>query len=253
MRYRQSVTIEPFRPSILKKLGIDPKAIPQHVAVIMDGNGRWAEQRNLPRTEGHLKGEEALFECVEGALELGVSWLTVFGFSTENWSRPKNEVQFLINFNRETIRKRRDQLHERNVKIEFIGREDWRMPKGLLRDMNEARDLTKKNNAMTFTVAFNYGGRAELVDAFRAMEKDGISSKQITEKKITQYLYGRDMPEPDLIIRTSGEQRISNFLPWQSAYSEFLFLDTFWPDFTREALYQAIAEYQARSRRFGAL
>ncbi len=253
MRYRQSVTIEPFRPSILKKLGIDPKAIPQHVAVIMDGNGRWAEQRNLPRTEGHLKGEEALFECVEGALELGVSWLTVFGFSTENWSRPKNEVQFLINFNRETIRKRRDQLHERNVKIEFIGREDWRMPKGLLRDMNEARDLTKKNNAMTFTVAFNYGGRAELVDAFRAMEKDGISSKQITEKKITQYLYGRDMPEPDLIIRTSGEQRISNFLLWQSAYSEFLFLDTFWPDFTREALYQAIAEYQIRSRRFGAL
>ena len=253
MRYRQSVTIEPFRPSILKKLGIDPKAIPQHVAVIMDGNGRWAEQRNLPRTEGHLKGEEALFECVEGALELGVSWLTVFGFSTENWSRPKNEVQFLINFNRETIRKRRDQLHERNVKIEFIGREDWRMPKGLLRDMNEARDLTKKNNAMTFTVAFNYGGRAELVDAFRAMEKDGISSKQITEKKITQYLYGRDMPEPDLIIRTSGEQRISNFLLWQSAYSEFLFLDTFWPDFTRESLYQAIAEYQARSRRFGAL
>ena len=253
MRYRRSVTIEPFRPSILKKLGIDPKAIPQHVAVIMDGNGRWAEQRNLPRTEGHLKGEEALFECVEGALELGVSWLTVFGFSTENWNRPKNEVQFLINFNRETIRKRRDQLHERNVKIEFIGREDWRMPKGLLRDMNEARDLTKKNNAMTFTVAFNYGGRAELVDAFRAMEKDGISSKQITEKKITQYLYGRDMPEPDLIIRTSGEQRISNFLLWQSAYSEFLFLDTFWPDFTREALYQAIAEYQIRSRRFGAL
>lgn len=253
MRYRRSVTIEPFRPSILKKLGIDPKAIPQHVAVIMDGNGRWAEQRNLPRTEGHLKGEEALFECVEGALELGVSWLTVFGFSTENWNRPKNEVQFLINFNRETIRKRRDQLHERNVKIEFIGREDWRMPKGLLRDMNEARDLTKKNNAMTFTVAFNYGGRAELVDAFRAMEKDGVSSKQITEKKITQYLYGRDMPEPDLIIRTSGEQRISNFLLWQSAYSEFLFLDTFWPDFTREALYQAIAEYQIRSRRFGAL
>ena len=253
MRYRRSVTIEPFRPSALKKLGIDPKTIPQHVAVIMDGNGRWAEQRNLPRTEGHLKGEEALFECVEGALELGISWLTVFGFSTENWNRPKNEVQFLINFNRETIRKRRDELHERNVKIEFIGREDWRMPKGLLRDMNDARNLTKQNSAMTFTIAFNYGGRAELVDAFRAMEKDGVSSKQITEKKITQYLYGKDMPEPDLIVRTSGEQRISNFLLWQSAYSEFLFLDTFWPDFTRESLYQAIAEYQIRSRRFGAL
>jgi len=227
--------------------------MPKHVAAIMDGNGRWAQKRNLPRTEGHLQGEEALFECVEGALELGIPWLTVFGFSTENWNRPKKEVQFLINFNRETIRKRRDELHERNVKIEFIGREDWRMPKGLLRDMDEARELTKNNNAMTFTVAFNYGGRAELIDAFRAMAADNLTSKQITEKKISHYLYGANMPDPDLIIRTSGEQRLSNFLLWQSAYSEFLFLDTMWPDVTRSTLYEAIAEYQIRSRRFGAL
>ena len=227
--------------------------MPQHVAVIMDGNGRWAQKRNLPRTEGHLQGEEALFECVEGALELEIPWLTVFGFSTENWNRPKKEVQFLIKFNKETIRKRRDQLHERNVKIEFIGREDWRMPKGLLRDMDEARELTKNNKAMTFTVAFNYGGRAELVDAFRAMAADNLTSKQITEKKINQYLYGTKMPDPDLIIRTSGEQRLSNFLLWQSAYSEFLFLDTLWPDVTRSTLYEAVAEYQIRSRRFGAL
>tara|TARA_B100000686_G_scaffold350235_1_gene445622 strand:- start:57 stop:740 length:684 start_codon:yes stop_codon:yes gene_type:complete len=227
--------------------------MPQHVAVIMDGNGRWAQKRNLPRTEGHLQGEEALFECVEGALELGIPWLTVFGFSTENWNRPKKEVQFLINFNRDTIRKRRDQLHERNVKIEFIGREDWRMPKGLLRDMDEARELTKNNDAMTFTVAFNYGGRAELIDAFRAVAADNLTSKQITEKRINHYLYGGKMPDPDLIIRTSGEQRLSNFLLWQSAYSEFLFLDILWPDVTRSTLYEAIAEYQIRSRRFGAL
>ena len=245
--------IEPFSPASLKQLGIDPDAIPKHVAVIMDGNGRWAEKRNLPRTQGHLKGEEALFECVEGALELGISWLTVFGFSTENWNRPKSEVQFLINFNRETIRKRRDELHQRNVRIEFIGREDWRMPKGLLRDMNDARELTKNNDALTFTVAFNYGGRAELVDAFRAMSADNLSPKQITKKKLKQYLYGKSMPDPDLILRTSGEQRLSNFLLWQSAYSEFLFLDTLWPDFTRETLHQAVSEYQIRSRRFGAL
>ena len=247
------MAIQPFSTAALKRLRIDPADVPQHVAVVMDGNGRWAQKRNLPRTEGHLRGEEALFECVEGALELGISWLTVFGFSTENWNRPKSEVQFLINFNRETIRKRRDELHERNVRIEFIGREDWRMPKRLLRDMDEARELTKNNGAMTFTVAFNYGGRAELVDAFKAMSADNLTPKQITEKKITHYLYGKNIPDPDLIIRTSGEQRLSNFLLWQSAYSEFLFLDALWPDFTRSTLYEAVAEYQIRSRRFGAL
>ncbi|MDG1846613.1 MAG: polyprenyl diphosphate synthase [Acidimicrobiales bacterium] len=247
------MAIKRLDPSAIELLGIDPSTIPQHVAVIMDGNGRWAEQRNLKRTEGHLQGEEALFECVEGALELGISWLTVFGFSTENWNRPKAEVKFLINFNRETIRKRRDELHERNVRIEFIGREDWRMPKGLLDDMGDARELTKHNKALTFTVAFNYGGRAELVDVFKAMSADELKPKQITEKKIANYLYGKDMPDPDLIIRTSGEQRVSNFLLWQSAYSELLFLDTLWPDFNRSTLYQAVAEYQIRSRRFGAL
>ena len=127
-----------FSNSKIKNLGIDPKALPKHVGVIMDGNGRWAEQRQLQRTEGHLRGEEALFECIEGAIEIGIPWLTVYGFSTENWNRPKKEVQFLINFNRETIRKRRDELHERNVKIQFIGRENWRVPKGLLNDMEKA-------------------------------------------------------------------------------------------------------------------
>jgi len=227
--------------------------MPNHVGVIMDGNGRWAEKRQLRRTAGHLQGEEALFECIEGAIELGIPWLTVYGFSTENWKRPKEEVQFLINFNRETIRRRRDELHERNVKIEFIGRENWRIPKGLLNDMEEARQLTKKNTGLVFTVAFNYGGRAELVDAVKEIIKSGVDETKITEKKISTYLYNNQMPDADLIIRTSGEERLSNFLLWQSAYSELLFLEDLWPDFTRTTFQEAIKEYQRRTRRFGEL
>jgi len=227
--------------------------MPNHVGVIMDGNGRWAEKRQLRRTVGHLQGEEALFECIEGAIELGIPWLTVYGFSTENWKRPKEEVQFLINFNRETIRRRRDELHERNVKIQFIGRENWRIPKGLLNDMEEARQLTKKNTGLVFTVAFNYGGRAELVDAIKEIIKSGVDETKITEKKISTYLYNNQMPDADLIIRTSGEERLSNFLLWQSAYSELLFLEDLWPDFTRTTFQEAIKEYQRRTRRFGEL
>ena len=237
----------------IRELGIDPKTMPNHVGVIMDGNGRWAEKRQLRRTVGHLQGEEALFECIEGAIELGIPWLTVYGFSTENWKRPKEEVQFLINFNRETIRRRRDELHERNVKIQFIGRENWRIPKGLLNDMEEARQLTKKNTGLVFTVAFNYGGRAELVDAVKEIIKSGVDETKITEKKISTYLYNNQMPDADLIIRTSGEERLSNFLLWQSAYSEFLFLEDLWPDFTRTTFQEAIKEYQRRTRRFGEL
>ena len=237
----------------IRELGINPKTLPNHVGVIMDGNGRWAEKRQLRRTAGHLQGEEALFECIEGAIELGIPWLTVYGFSTENWKRPKEEVQFLINFNRETIRRRRDELHERNVKIEFVGRENWRIPKGLLNDMEEARKLTNKNTGLVFTVAFNYGGRAELVDAVKEIIKSGVDETKITEKKISTHLYSSQMPDADLIIRTSGEERLSNFLLWQSAYSELLFLEDLWPDFTRTTFHEAIKEYQRRTRRFGEL
>ena len=235
----------------IAELGIDPKSIPNHVGVIMDGNGRWAEKRKLRRTQGHLQGEESLFECIEGSIELGIPWLTVFGFSTENWNRPKEEVQFLINFNRETIRRRRDELHERNVRIEFIGRENWRIPKSLLNDREIARNLTKRNTGLTFTVAFNYGGRAELVDAVRSIIRSEVDESKLTEKMISRHLYQKKMPDPDLIIRTSGEKRISNFLLWQAAYSELLFLDDLWPDFNRETLREAVKEYQRRSRRFG--
>ena len=237
----------------IRELGINPKTMPNHVGVIMDGNGRWAEKRQLRRTAGHLQGEEALFECIEGAIELGIPWLTVYGFSTENWKRPKEEVQFLINFNRETIRRRRDELHERNVKIEFVGRENWRIPKGLLNDMEEARELTNKNTGLVFTVAFNYGGRAELVDAVKEIIKSGVDETKITEKKISTHLYNSQMPDADLIIRTSGEERLSNFLLWRSAYSELLFLEDLWPDFTRTTFHEAIKEYQRRTRRFGEL
>jgi|TARA_B100001094_G_scaffold125504_1_gene121532 undecaprenyl diphosphate synthase len=237
----------------IQKIKIDPKALPNHVSVIMDGNGRWAQDRSLPRTEGHLQGEQALFECVEAAIELGIPWLTAYGFSTENWKRPKEEVRFLINFNKETIRKRRDELHERNVRIQFIGRENWRIPKTLLKDMDNARDLTKDNTGLTFTVAFNYGGRAEIVDAIQCMIKDKLDPSKITEKQITKYLYNPEMPDPDLVIRTSGEQRLSNFLLWQSAYSEFLFLNEMWPDFNKRSFHKAIREYQNRARRFGDL
>jgi len=217
----------------------------------MDGNGRWAQARHLPRTEGHKAGEHSLFEVVDGCLDAGVQWLTVYAFSTENWRRPKDEVRFLINFNEEILFRRRDELHERGVQIRFVGRRDWRVPKRLLRRMDEAAELTKHNRKLVFTIAFNYGGRAEIVDAVREIASSGIAPAKITEKTIAKHLYDPQMPDPDLVIRTSGEYRISNFLLWQIAYSELLFIDTPWPEFGREQLFGAIAEYQDRERRFG--
>ena len=217
----------------------------------MDGNGRWAQARGLPRTEGHKAGEHSLFEVVDACLDLGVEWLTVYAFSTENWRRPKDEVRFLINFNEEILVRRRDELHERGVRIRFVGRRDWRVPKRLIRRMDEASELTKGNRKLTFTIAFNYGGRAEIVDAVRQIAASGIDPKKITERTIAQHLYDPEMPDPDLVIRTSGEFRTSNFLLWQLAYSELLFTETPWPAFGREQLFEAIGEYQERERRFG--
>ena len=217
----------------------------------MDGNGRWAEARGLPRTEGHRAGEDALFDVVEGALDIGVGWLTVYAFSTENWRRPRDEVRFLINFNEEILLSRRDELHDRGVRIRFVGRRDWRVPKRLLRRMDEAVELTRNNSTLTFTIAFNYGGRAEIVDAVREIARDRVDPDKITERTISRRLYDPEMPDPDLVIRTSGEYRISNFLLWELAYSELYFTTLPWPEFRREDLYAAIAEYQDRERRFG--
>ena len=230
---------------------LDPKRIPRHIACVMDGNGRWAQARDLPRTEGHKAGEHSLFEVVDGCLEAGVEWLTVYAFSTENWRRPKDEVRFLINFNEEILLRRRDELDERGVRIRFIGRRDWRVPKRLIKRMDEAAELTRHNTKLTFTIAFNYGGRAEIVDAVREIAASGIAPRKITEATIAKHLYDPEMPDPDLVIRTSGEFRISNFLLWELAYSELIFTDTPWPAFQREQLFAAIGEYQERERRFG--
>jgi undecaprenyl diphosphate synthase len=234
---------------------IDPDRVPAHVAIVMDGNGRWAQQRGLPRTEGHGAGEAALWDTVKGAVDARVRWLTVYAFSTENWSRPPAEVLYLMNFNRSLLRRRRDELHTMNVRIRFLGRRDWRVPRSVLKEMRISEDLTRQNTGMTLTIAFNYGGRAEITDAVKQILRDHDAGKlrieKLSERSIAERLYHPDMPDPDLVIRTSGEQRTSNFVPWQAAYSELWFTPIFWPDFNREVLFEAIRDYQKRSRRFG--
>jgi undecaprenyl diphosphate synthase len=233
--------------------GIDPNRVPVHVAAVMDGNGRWATQRGLKRTEGHAAGEEALFDAVEGALELGIKWFTVYAFSTENRRRPADEVRFLMDFNESLLLRRRDELHDRDVRMRFIGRRGRPVPKRINKRMDESVELTEKNQTMTLTIAFNYGGRAEIVDAVRALVEEGVKPRQVTEAAIRKHLYDPEMPDPDLWIRTSGEHRISNYLLWQLAYSELVFTDVLWPDFRREHLFEAVREYQRRDRRFGGL
>jgi undecaprenyl diphosphate synthase len=217
----------------------------------MDGNGRWAEQRGLPRTEGHTAGEEALFDTVLGGLDVGLQWMTVYAFSTENWKRPADEVSFLMGFKDASVLRRREELHERDVRVRVIGRREGRVPERLLRHIDEAVEMTDKNQRMTLTLAFNYGGRAEIVDAVRAMVRAGIPEDEITEEALRAHLYDPEMPDPDVVVRTSGEYRISNFLLWELAYSELVFTDVLWPDFRREHLFDAIREFQHRERRFG--
>lgn len=231
--------------------GIDSKRVPNHVACVMDGNGRWARARGLPRTAGHAAGEEAMFDTVDGALDIGVRWLSMFAFSTENWRRPPDEVRFLMNFNEGILTRHRDDLAQKGVRIRFAGRRDWRVPKRLLRHMDDSVALTEANRKMTLTICFNYGGRAEIVDAVRSIVADGIKPEKVDERAIASRLYWPDMPEPDLVVRTSGEYRMSNFLLWQLAYSELVFTDLYWPDFRREDLFNAVREYQGRDRRFG--
>lgn len=216
-----------------------PSDVPQHVAIIMDGNGRWAEQRGLERTKGHEAGERALWDVVLGALEAGVRYLSVFAFSTENWNRPEGEVDFLLGFNRRLLHERRDGLNERGVRIRMIGRKDP-VPGDVLQEFRDAEDLTARNDKLHLLVCFNYGGRAEIEDA-------------AAKGPIPENLYAPDAPDVDLLIRTSGEKRLSNFLLWQSAYAELYFTETLWPDFDRHALFEALRDYSARHRRFGAL
>ncbi len=234
---------------------LDLSRVPSHVAIVMDGNGRWANKRGLARTEGHTAGEEALFDTVEGALDIGLDWLTVYAFSTENWRRPLDEVRFLMRFNEQLLLKRRDDLDERGVRVRFIGRRGGRVPKRVLRRIEETEALTEKNRRMTLTFAFNYGGRAEIVDAVRQIAEETKSGKlkpaKVDEKTIARRMYAPDMPDPDLLVRTSGEHRISNYLLWELAYAELYFTETLWPDFRRADLFDAVCDFQARRRRFG--
>jgi len=238
-------------------VGLDRGRVPRHVAIVMDGNGRWARRRGLKRTDGHAAGEEALFDTVEGALDIGLRWMTVYAFSTENWRRPLDEVRFLMQFNESLLLKRRDDLNERGVRVRFIGRRGGRVPGRVVRRIEETEDLTRRNRRMTLTFAFNYGGRAELADAVRAIARDvqegRLAPDKVDERVIARHLYAPDMPDPDLVVRTSGEFRVSNYLLWETAYSEFVFTDVLWPDFRRDNLFAAIAEFQGRQRRFGAI
>lgn len=231
------------------------KAVPRHIALVMDGNGRWANSRGLTRTEGHKAGETALFDVVIGAIEAGVEYLTVYAFSTENWNRSPDEVRFLMGFNREVLVRRRDQLNDLNVRVRWAGtpRRLWR---SVVRELTDAERATASNTGLTLTMAINYGGRQELVGAIQKVAqrvaKGDLKPEKITEKTIQRELYTADLPDVDLFLRSSGEQRTSNFLPWQSTYAEMVFMPELWPDFTRETLWRAIEEYGSRQRRFGA-
>jgi undecaprenyl diphosphate synthase len=229
---------------------------PRHVAIIMDGNGRWAEARGLHRTAGHAAGEVALFDIVHGALAADVDWLTVYTFSTENWSRSEDEVAFLMGFKEDLLTRRRDELNDLGVRVLFLGdRDDQRVGDRLRANIKAAEDLTADNTEMTMVFAFNYGSRHEIVQAAKAIgtavAAGDLAPDSIDEATVAAHLGIPEMPDPDLVIRTSGEHRISNYLLWQAAYSEFVFTDTLWPDFRTEHLLACIEEYRGRDRRFG--
>jgi undecaprenyl diphosphate synthase len=236
---------------------IDLSKVPKHVAIVMDGNGRWARERGLPRTAGHRAGEDAVARAVDAALELGVSYLTLYAFSTENWRRPPSEVRFLLNDTERFVLRRRDEFHSKGVRMRWIGRRERRVPKRVQQRIDESVAMTARNRRMTLTVAFNYGGRAELVDAVRQIAERAarhkLDPKRVTEATLRSALYDPDLPDVDLFIRTSGEQRTSNYLLWQAAYAELVFTSVLWPDFTREHFFAAVGEYQRRGRRFGAV
>ncbi len=228
--------------------------MPAHVAIVMDGNGRWAKERGLPRTAGHEQGESSLFDVVEGAIEIGVKAISAYAFSTENWSRSPDEVRFLMGFNRDVIRRRRDEMHELGVRVRWAGRAPklWR---SVIQELRTAEELTRHNDVLTLTMCVNYGGRAELADAARALAQDVAAGKidpdKVDGKVFSRYLYVPELSDADLVWRTSGEQRLSNFMLWQAAYAELVFTDVLWPDVDRRHLWEAIDLYARRDRRYG--
>jgi undecaprenyl diphosphate synthase len=248
-----SATSEATQP---REAGSGGFEIPRHVAIIMDGNGRWAAARGLPRVEGHRRGVEALRKTVRASRDLGIAVLTIFSFSSENWSRPPSEIRDLLSLLRRFIRNDLAELHKSNIKVRIIG-ERGDLSRDIRSLLEEAEDLTRGNDGLLLVVAFNYGGRQEIARAAKRAAEEVASGRMkaqdITPELLAQHLDAPDVPDPDVIIRTSGEQRLSNFLLWQSAYSELVFVPTYWPDFDRAALEGALAEYGRRERRFGGL
>ncbi|OIQ76680.1 trans,polycis-polyprenyl diphosphate synthase ((2Z,6E)-farnesyl diphosphate specific) [mine drainage metagenome] len=229
--------------------------VPQHVAIVMDGNGRWANARGLPRTAGHAAGEASLLDVVAGAIEIGVRHVSAYAFSTENWKRSPDEVRFLMGFNRDVLRRRRDTMHDWGVRVRWAGRRP-RLWRSVIAELEEAERLTRDNDVCTLTMCVNYGGRAEIADAAKAIAREvaagRLDPERVTEKTVARYLDEPDLPDVDLFIRSSGEQRISNFMIWQSAYAELAFLEEPWPDVDRRHLWRAVEDYARRDRRYGA-
>ena len=244
----------PVHPSGVRPPAIPAELVPNHVAIVMDGNGRWANERGLPRTEGHRAGEAALLDVLAGAVELGVRHVSAYAFSTENWKRSPDEVRFLMNFNREVIRRRRDEMSSWGVRVRWVGRRP-RLWRSVISELEDAQNRTRDNDKLTLWFCVNYGGRAEIADATRAIAEQVAAGRlrpgSVDEETVARYLPNPDMPDVDLFVRSSGEQRTSNFLLWQSAYAEMVFLDTLWPDFDRRHLWQACETYARRDRRYG--
>jgi len=256
LRGRGDRTVSPPfpHPSGVRPPDIPANLVPRHVALVMDGNGRWANARGLPRVDGHKRGEAALLDVVAGCIEVGVRWISAYAFSTENWKRSPDEVRFLMGFNRDVIRRRRDQMHEMGVRVRWAGRRP-RLWRSVISELQVAEELTRDNDVLTLTMCVNYGGRAEIADAAREVARLAAAGKinpdKVDERMLARYLDEPDMPDVDLFVRSSGEQRTSNFLLWQSAYAEMVFLDTLFPDFDRRHIWQACEIYAARERRFG--
>jgi undecaprenyl diphosphate synthase len=243
------MAISPDRDQIAEHTALPPH-IPRHIGIIMDGNGRWAKSRGLPRTEGHRQGKENLRRILEACTEFGVEILTIYAFSTENWSRPPAEVSVLMSILNMVLDQEVKKLHKNGVRVRHIGKMDGVDPK-LQKKIHDACEYTKDNTRLVLNVAFNYGGRDEIVRAVQHLIADGIKAEEVTEDLISHYLYTGDLPDPDLIIRTSGEFRLSNFMLWQGAYAEYYITPTYWPDFDREELLKALWSYSDRDRRFG--
>ena len=244
--------VQPVRLATSKEVASKIIATPNHVAIIMDGNGRWAQQRNLPRLEGHRAGIRNIRPVIEAFAEYHVKYVTLYAFSTENWSRPEKEVNGLISFLASAIRRETRSLHEKGVQLRHLGRLD-RLPKQVQRAILNALELTKDNNVITVSVAVDYGGRAEILQAAQRIARDRVPPEAIDEQLVSRYLYTDGIPDPDLIIRTAGEMRLSNFLIWQSAYSEYYFTSKPWPDFDGDELRKSLLAYSQRQRRFGGI